>query len=174
MDTPSRSTTTDTSIEINHDNTISSNGNPRTSSATDGATEPRWQNGDDPNGGQLFAAAAEPSVESQPREDPEETVERLLRGYLDDVRELGVVERVAVGTEPGRRGAYLWNVLSEDISWGKTDFAPYYQLNRLGYELKRKLSDIVSVDVAHVSPSQLADFQERCQQQRIDLDFLPL
>lgn len=174
MDTLDKSTTTEMSIETNRESTISPNGNHATPFTANGTTEAAARNGANPDHERDFTGASDPVRETQSQEDPEVTVERLLTNYLEDVRELGVVARVAVGTEPGRRGAYVWNVLAEDLSWGSTDFAPYHQLNRIGYELKRELSGIISVDVAHVNPSQLADFQKQCREQRVDLDFLPL
>lgn len=116
-------------------------------------------------------------TETGPKFSPEERLEMSMTDYIDRVGELGVVSGIIIGTQEGRRGGYLWNVLTEDFSFdGKTpeSMDPFYRLNRLGYELKLDVKDLLHLDVAHVTPSQLTKLKDDCDKNGIDIDLVPI
>ncbi len=103
-----------------------------------------------------------------------EQIEGVFTQYLQEVQALGIVSEILVGSKAHAPGAYLWNVFAEDFrveQWARPSFA---ELNRLTYRLEQDLPKGLSLRIAHVNPCDLAQVRERCDQQQIETELIPL
>lgn len=109
----------------------------------------------------------------------EEDLERVFENFLTEVGAMEVVDKIVLGSHPGKQGAYLWSVLSEDFSMDQladpVRGPQFHEANNYMYLLK-KLSYPLITDwvMAYLNPSTLSDHLTQCEELGIQAEVIPL
>ena len=94
--------------------------------------------------------------------DPKVSQLDALRRYTLDVKQLGIVDGLVVGT-----GGNIWNIFSEpfeSIDQARDD-SRYEDLNIRAYELEKEMGDI-KLHIAHIKPGDVKELRRRCLKEK--------
>ncbi len=103
-----------------------------------------------------------------------DNIEARFQSYLRDLRLIGIVSGVLIGSRADERRGYAWNILAQDFSPNQPADLRFRELNLLTYELERDFADVLPLRVSHLNSSQLEEHERRCQKQGLELNLIPL
>lgn len=111
-------------------------------------------------------------VQSTSRDVLEGKVEERFHTYLEDLRLNGLIGGVLVGSKPGERLGYIWNVFKEEYTLEKGIDPRYKRLNLLTIYFREDLEPFLPLRIAHLNPSMLEECRKGCEKLGIDTAYV--